>query len=394
MEVHVNDKIILIGTAHISAESVEEVRQAIDKYKPDVVAVELCESRYKALTEKDRWENTPVTKLLQSDKAFLILAQTFLASIQRRLGKELGVEPGSEMIAAINEAKQRNLKVALVDRDITVTLRRAWRKMGLREKIRLGWAFLKGMVGYDEEELSEIDLKDLMKQDVISSMMEEFSKLAPSTTEVLIHERDEYIAKKILDASKDGKVVAIVGAGHLSGIKEHLEHQDQLPRDLAPLEQVPRKRVSLAKVLAIAIPVVFFVVMFWVVFTSGGDALSKVGNLFLIWFLLHGCCAGIGALIARGHPLSIGVAFIAAPFTSFQPFFRSGWLAGLVESRLRTPTVKDFQGLSTIETMKEFFRNRVVRLLMVVSLTNVGSLIATGVFFIGLPWLMNLRLLG
>ncbi len=394
MEVHVNDKIILIGTAHISAESVEEVRQAIDKYKPDVVAVELCESRYKALTEKDRWENTPVTKLLQSDKAFLILAQTFLASIQRRLGKELGVEPGSEMIAAINEAKQRNLKVALVDRDITVTLRRAWRKMGLREKIRLGWAFLKGMVGYDEEELSEIDLKELMKQDVISSMMEEFSKLAPSTTEVLIHERDEYIAKKILDASKDGKVVAIVGAGHLSGIKEHLEHQDQLPRDLAPLEQVPRKRVSLAKVLAIAIPVVFFVVMFWVVFTSGGDALSKVGNLFLIWFLLHGCCAGIGALIARGHPLSIGVAFIAAPFTSFQPFFRSGWLAGLVESRLRTPTVKDFQGLSTIETMKEFFRNRVVRLLMVVSLTNVGSLIATGVFFIGLPWLMNLRLLG
>jgi len=394
MEVIVNDKIILIGTAHISAESVAEVRAAIEKYKPDVVAVELCDSRYKALTEKDRWENTPVTQLLQSNKAFLILAQTFLASIQRRLGKELGVEPGSEMLAAMDEAKQRNLKVALVDRDITVTLKRAWRKMGLREKIRLGWAFLKGMVGYDEEELSEIDLKELMKQDVISSMMEEFSQLAPSTTEVLIHERDEYIAKKILDASKDGKVLAVVGAGHLSGIKEHLEHPEQLPADLAPLELVPKKRVSLTKVVAIGIPMVFFVVMFWVVFTSQGDALSRVGNLFLIWFLLHGCLAGIGALIARGHPLSIGVAFIAAPFTSFQPFFRSGWLAGLVESRLRTPTVKDFQGLSTIETMKEFFRNRVVRLLMVVALTNVGSLIATGVFFLGLPWLMNLRLFG
>jgi pheromone shutdown protein TraB len=160
------------------------------------------------------------------------------------------------------------------------------------------------------------------------------------------------------------------------------------------LELVPKKRVSLTKVVAIGVPLVFFVVMFWVVFTSQGNALSRVGNLFLIWFLLHGCLAGFGALIARGHPLSIGVAFIAAPFTSFQPFFRSGWLAGLVESRLRTPTVKDFQGLSTIETMKEFFRNRVVRLLMVVALTNVGSLIATGVFFLGLPWLMNLRLFG
>ena len=169
---------------------------------------------------------------------------------------------------------------------------------------------------------------------------------------------------------------------------------ETLPSDLKPLEQVPRKRVSLAKVVAIAVPVVFFVVMFYVVFTGEGSALSRIGNLFLIWFLMHGIFAAVGAIIARGHPFSIGVAFLAAPFTSFQPFFRSGWLAGLVESRLRTPTVKDFQELSKIESMKDFFRNRVIRLLMVVSLTNVGSLIATGVFFIGLPWLLNLHLLG
>jgi pheromone shutdown-related protein TraB len=250
------------------------------------------------------------------------------------------------------------------------------------------------MVGYDEEELSETDLKELMDQDMISSMMEEFSRLAPSTTEVLIRERDEYIAKKILEASKDGRVLAVVGAGHLAGIKDHLEHQEALPADLTALEQVPKKRVSLAKMLAIAVPVVFFAVMFWVVFTGEGNALTKIGNLFLIWFLLHGTLAGVGALIARGHPFSIGVAFLAAPFTSFQPFFRSGWLAGLVESRLRTPTVKDFQEMSKIESMKDFFRNRVVRLLMVVALTNVGSLIATGVFFLGLPWLLNLHLFG
>lgn len=394
MEVHVGDKIILIGTAHISAESVAEVRAAIEKYQPEVVAVELCESRHKALTEKDRWENTPITSLLRSNKAYLVLAQTFLASIQRRLGKEYGVEPGSEMLAAIEEAKKRNVPVALVDRDITVTLKRAWRKMGIREKLRLGWEFLKGMVGYDEEDLDDLDLQELMQQDVISSMMEEFGEIAPSTTEVLIHERDKYIAKKILDASAKGRVVAVVGAGHLNGIKEHLEHVETLPTDLTPLEQVPKKRVSLAKVVAIAVPIVFFAVMGWVVYTSGGDALSKVSNLFLIWFLLHGCLAGIGALVARGHPFSIGVAFVAAPFTSFQPFFRSGWLAGLVESKMRTPTVKDFQELSKLETMKEFLSNRVIRLLMVVALTNVGSLIATAVFFIGLPWLLNLHLLG
>ena len=194
MQVKIGDNIILVGTAHISKDSVEEVKQAIVKYKPDVVAVELCQRRYESLTKKDKWENTPVTSLIKSNNAYLMLAQIFLGSIQRKLGKELGVEPGSEMITAMEEAKRHKIKVELVDRDISVTLKRAWKKMGFREKFRLIWEFFKAMVGFEEEELEEIDLKKLMNQDMISSMLEEFGKIAPSVTTVLIHERDEYLS--------------------------------------------------------------------------------------------------------------------------------------------------------------------------------------------------------
>ena len=224
MKIKVGNNILLVGTAHISKDSVDEVRSAINEFKPNVVAVELCKRRYQTLLEKEKWENTPITSFLQTDKAFLILAQTFLASIQKKLGEEFGSEPGSEMLTAIEEAKKQNLKIELVDRDISVTLRRAWKKMGIREKFRLIWEFIKAMVGYEEEELEEIDLKELMKEDVMSAMMKEFSEFAPSVSHVLIDERNKYIAKKILDAKeKHGKVLVVVGAGHVKGIKEHLE---------------------------------------------------------------------------------------------------------------------------------------------------------------------------
>jgi len=191
LQVKVNDNIILVGTAHISKDSVNEVKQVIEEHKPDIVAVELCKRRHDAITNKDSWENKPVTTLLKGNNAYFMLAQTFLSSIQRKLGKEYGVEPGSEMIAAMDEAKKHNIDVALVDRDISVTLKRAWKKMGIREKFRLTWEFLKAILGYDEEEMEELDLKEIMDQDVISTMMEEFGKIAPSVATVLIHERDK-----------------------------------------------------------------------------------------------------------------------------------------------------------------------------------------------------------
>jgi pheromone shutdown-related protein TraB len=380
LQVEVNNNIILVGTAHISKESVEEVKQVIEKYKPDIVAVELCKRRYEAITERDKWENTPVTHILKSNNAYFILAQTFLSSVQRKLGKEYGVEPGSEMIAACEEAKSNNLEVALVDRDISVTLKRAWRKMGFREKTRLAWEFMKAIVGYDEEELENIDLKEIMKDDVISALMKEFSEIAPSASEVLINERDKYIAKKIYEESKKGKVVAVVGAGHINGIKKIIEKKD-FDFDLKELEQIPKKRVSVGKVVAVAIPVLFVAIVVWLLMSRGANAWADIGNVFLWWFIIHGVCSAAGAAIARGHPLSILTAFVAAPFTSLEPFFAPGWFAGLVEAKLRTPVVRDFQELRRIESFKEFWNNKVIRLLMVVALANLGSIIGTIIAF-------------
>jgi pheromone shutdown-related protein TraB len=318
----------------------------------------------------------------------LVLAQTFLSSIQRKLGKEYGVEPGSEMIAAINEAKNHNLDIALVDRDISVTLKRAWRKMGFREKFRIFWEFMKAMVGYEESDLEDLDLKELMNEDVISSLMKEFSDIAPSASNVLINERDKYISKKILDESKKGKVVAVVGAGHINGIKSYLEKKN-LDVDLEELEKIPKKRVSVGKIIAVAIPVIFASVILWLIMSRGANAWAEIGNIFFWWFIIHGVLSALGAAIARGHPLSILTAFVAAPFTSLEPFFAPGWFAGLVEAKLRTPVVKDFHELRKIEGLKDFWNNKVIRLLMVVALANLGSMIGTLVAF---PYIASLVL--
>jgi pheromone shutdown-related protein TraB len=383
LQVKVNDNIILIGTAHISKDSVEEVKEAIEKFKPDIVAVELCKRRYDAITKKDKWENTPVTNLLKSNNAYLMLAQTFLSSIQRKLGKEYGVEPGSEMIAAMQVAKKHGIEVALVDRDITITLKRAWRKMGIREKSRLVWEFFKAMLGYGDEEIEDLDLKKMMDQDVISALMEEFREIAPSATNVLITERDEYIAKKISDESKKGKVVAVVGAGHIEGIKKHLKKK-KIEVDLNNLEYIPKKRFSFLKVIGYAIPVLFVVLVGWAFFTKGTEL---VLSMFFYWFIINGVCSAVGTAIARGHPLSIGTAFIAAPITSLNPFIAAGWVAGYVEAKLRTPVIKDFKELGRIESIREFLNNRVIRLLMVVALANLGSMIGTIIAF---PYIANL----
>jgi pheromone shutdown-related protein TraB len=370
----INERIILVGTAHISQSSIQEVKNVIEEYKPDVVAVELCDRRYKGIMQKDRWENTPVTKLLKSNNAYFLLAQTFLSSIQRKLGKEYGVEPGSEMIEAINQARLHNISIELVDRDIAVTLKRAWKKMGLREKFRLFWQFLKAIIGFDEEDLNDLDLEEIMDQDVISTMLEEFGEIAPTVRDVLISERDSYIAQKILDCEKSHKtVVAVVGAGHLQGIKKHLL-DSFFHVDISLLEEVPKKRFSILKTIGYLIPILFAGLVIYGFYIGG---IEKSLEIFLYWFLINGICSAFGTLLARGHVLSILTAFFAAPITSLNPAIAAGWVAGYVEAKYRTPLIKDFKQLSTIESLKEFWNNRVIRLLMVVAFANLGSMLGT-----------------
>jgi pheromone shutdown protein TraB len=482
MEKKVNDNIILIGTAHVSKKSVAEVQHAIEKYKPDIVAIELDEKRYSAITEKDKWEKMDITEVIKTGKGFLLLAQMFLAMIQRKLGKEFGVEPGAEMIAAINEAKKFNLNVALVDRDITITFKRAWRLMTFREKLRLFWYSTKAMIGYDrideelEEELEkELDkkveaakgkkekskeeeegvtdtdkvkdkesdkakkpedsdepeksskekmLEKLMQEDVISAMMNELREVVPNATKALIDERDQYISKKIhgyangtenkfikfkkrpkrtikgkksktemqqkttaslkrIDFGKTGenRVLAVVGAGHLKGIKKNLTKPEKLPK-LKALEEVPKKRISILKAVGYMIPVLFGALFIYLLYFGEWD---KLLHVLLAWFLINGICSAIGAAIAFGHPLSILTAFVAAPITSLNPTIGAGWVAGYVEVKVRTPTVKDIRKLREIESMKDFFRNKLIKVLMVMALANLGSMIGTFVagYYIG-----------
>ncbi|MEF8878925.1 MAG: TraB/GumN family protein [Candidatus Thermoplasmatota archaeon] len=380
----INDNITLVGTAHISESSVEEVKKTIENEKPDVVAVELCEQRYKALTEKKKWENTSISELLKSNKAFLMLAQIFLSSIQRKLGKEHGVEPGSEMVAAIESADEYSLGILLADRDITITLKRAWRKMGFLEKIRLVWELLKALVGFEEEEIEELDLEEIMQEDVITSMMEEFSRIAPSVSQVLITERDQYLAKKIREKAEEGKkVVAVIGAGHVKGVKKQLRQVDDTT-NLSELEHIPKKRFHFLKHIGYIIPVAFAAIIIYIFITGSWE---RAANALLWWFLINGALSAVGTIIARAHPASIATAFLAAPITSLNPAVAAGWIAGYVEYKFHKPRVKDFKSLSKIENMTEFFQNKVIKLLLVVSLANLGSMIGT---FIALPYILSL----
>ena len=376
--------VILVGTAHISATSVAEVREVIAREKPAVVAVELDEARFRALTQPDQWKQTRLVDVLRQGKAFLLLAQAFLGSYQRRLGEKFGVQPGAEMLAAIEDAKAGNLELVLADRDIGVTLKRAWGRMGLREKFRITWEFMKALTGAaeameDPKKAQEMHPDDLLKEDALSLMMEELSAFAPSVSDVLVKERDAYLAGRIREASAkagDGKVVAVIGAGHLKGVEAHLKAPAGIP-EAATLETLPKKFPT-GKAIAwglMAFILGAFVYLGWRGFQTGNFAALQ--DALIQWTLITGTFSAIGAALALAHPVSIAVAFIAAPFATIHPLVATGWFSGLTEAYLRQPTVGDYEGLSRMNGLKDFWRNRVTRVLLVAALTNIGAMVGT-----------------
>jgi pheromone shutdown-related protein TraB len=381
----VRENIVLVGTAHVSTKSVDEVRAAIEQFKPDIVGVELDAGRYEALRDRDRWAKTPVTDIVRSGRAYFFMAQLFLANFQRRLADRFGVEPGAEMIEAVNLASSRGLKLALLDRDIGVTLKRAWRMMRLREKLRFVAAFweilfgLRHIAEMEDDKQDEIDLDKLMEEDVLTQMMDEIGHFAPSIKRVLIDERDQYLAKKIDLASRQGVVVAVIGAGHLKGVREALERGVEGAVPFAELNTIPTPKVPWGAVAAWSVPLL----LFWIIFYQALQGnLARAGEALAWWWIIHGALAGLGAALARGHPYSIATAAGVAGFTAIHPTLAAGWFAGLVEAKVRTPTVADFESLQAWETLGEFFRNPVFRVLLVTALTNVGSSMGT---WIALP---------
>ena len=333
----------ILGTAHVSTASVEAVREQISTYQPERVAVELCDSRYQALTSDRRLDKEGLLKVVKEGKAPLVLLQSLLAAEQRKMGLDEGQQPGAELLAAVQEAEAAELEVALIDRDIQTTLRRAWKKMRFREKVRILWSLLGDDEDEDAPEVSEL----LENQDLLTSLMEELRTFSPGAGLVLIDERDSYLAGK-LALLHDGKkkTLAVVGAGHLKGIEKHLALQSMPDQaSLDDLNQLPvRGRIS--KSIPWLIPLFVMTLIGYSLATGSKDSLIE---MFTVWTAANAVFAALGCALARGHPLAILTAAAASPITSLNPTLAAGWFAGYVQLKIKEPTAEDLQQFLKLE---------------------------------------------
>jgi pheromone shutdown-related protein TraB len=374
---HGDKKIILVGTAHVSRESAQLVGQIIQEERPDTVCIELCQSRYQAMRQKERWQETDIVKVIREKKSFLLLSNLLLASFQKRIAKKFDIKPGAEMIKAIETAEEVGAAIHLADRDIRTTLARTWRAMGWWSKIKLIFQMMLSLG--EVEEISEEDIEKMKQQDVLESLLAEVGKSLPILKDILIDERDQYLADKIRNAPGP-KIVAVVGAGHVQGIKKYWNTEI----NIQALEQLPPKKKA-AGILKWLIPGAI-IAMFIAGFFYGG---AKAGKDMIVWWIAaNAILAGLGSVIALAHPATIISSMLAAPLTSLNPMIAAGWVSGLVEAFSRKPKVKDLETLpDDIMSVRGFWRNKVTRILLVVVFTNLGSSIGT---FVAFPMIVRL----
>ncbi|MFO8090835.1 MAG: TraB/GumN family protein [Desulfatiglandaceae bacterium] len=365
-------EIVLVGTAHVSIESANLVEQVIDQEHPDTVCVELCSSRYQALTQPDRWKETDLIKVVKEKKAMVLLSNLLLASFQRKIARKLGVRPGEEMLRAIKAAENCGAEIWLADRDIRTTLARTWRNLGLWAKIKLAFNLLMSIPGASD--ISEEDVEKLKEQDMLESVLAEMARDLPVVKQVLIDERDRYLAFKIRNAP-GRKIVAVAGAGHVPGILANWEK----PLDITDLEYLPPRGKTFS-ILKWGIPAGIVALVIAGFLKAGTEAAT---GMIIWWVIANGVLAGLGAALALAHPVTIISAVAAAPITSINPMIAAGWVAGLVEAMTRKPRVKDFERLTEdIVSIKGFWKNKITRILLVVVFTNLGSSAGT---FIAIP---------
>ncbi len=364
-------QVILVGTAHVSKESAQQVTSVIQEENPDTVCVELCQSRYQSIRQKERWQETDIVKIIKEKKSFLLLSNLLLASFQKRIAKKLKIKPGEEMLAAIETAEAVGAEIHLADRDIRTTLSRTWREMGLWNKIKLLFQLILSLGEVDD--IKEEDIEKMKQEDVLETLLNEVGKSLPVLKEILINERDCYLAAKIRTAPGK-KIVAVVGAGHVPGIKNNWNNDI----DIAALEKLPPKK-RLAGLLKWLIPAAILA-MFIAGFFFGGKQAGK--DMIVWWITANAILAGLGAIIALAHPVTIIASMLAAPLTSLNPMIAAGWVSGLVEAFSRKPKVKDIERLpEDILSVKGFWKNKVTRILLVVVFTNLGSTVGTFVAF-------------
>ena len=367
-------EIRIVGTAHVSQKSVEAVRTAIEEFQPTIVAIELDELRYRALREEG--ETPPIQDVLRSGNFIQMLIQWTLAYIQRRIGMDVGVEPGAEMKAAIEEAEQHRLPIALVDRDIRVTLSRFWRVMSLREKLRLLYALAVSLVTSEEE---KIDVDALTKEDIVEMAIGEFRKFSPRGAAVLIDERDAFIASRLIHLGmRNERVLAVVGAGHVAGIRRYLE----APASIPPPDQLQTEIRSppYGKILGIAMVAIFAALLIAIAFSGlGVEALIQA---LLYWIIIHGVLSALCALLAGGHPLSALTACGVSWLTALNPLIAAGWFAAITEAKIRKPSPADFRAIVKAASFEEMRNIPLFRVVLVAALTNVGSTIATFAYYL------------
>lgn len=368
--VNVHPNLRLLGTAHIATSSVEAVKSHIESYQPDIVAVELCQSRYDTLVNDRRLDKESLLRVIKEGKAPMVLLQSMLSAEQRKLGMDEGQQPGAELLAAVKAADEAGCEVVLVDRDIQTTLRRAWKNMRFREK----WSLLTSLLEEDDDE-DELDVDDLLNDsDLLSSMMEELKGFSPGAGEVLIDERDAYIAAKIGALDDNQRVLAVLGAGHLNGVAKKFEAgTDSI--ETSTLEELPSPSV-IRRFLPWAFPLVMIGVLAAVASTS-----SEVDwvTFFTVWTAANAVFAALACILARGHPLAVLTAALASPITSLNPALAAGWFAGYVQLKMAEPTAEDLQQFLKLDEFSAFWKNPAGKVLLVTALTNLGSMVGAWV---------------
>ena len=373
-EVHVltvQDKtIILVGTVHVSRESADLVRAVIEEERPDAVCVELDSRRYEALSQQQKWESFDLKEVIRKKQLSTMLANVLLASYQKRLGDQLGVLPGTEMLEAINVAKKHDIPIFLCDRDVRVTMRRAWRSTPFFKKSMLVSSLMLSV--FDTKPVSEESLQDLKKQDVLSEMMQELGKEIPTLKTALIDERDHYLAEKTLQA--EGKtIVSVVGAGHVEGIKAILQGERG---NLDGLDVIPPVS-PVWKWIGWAIPAIIVGSIALIGYQKGAAA---AGDNAVFWIVANGVPSGLGAVLAWAHPFTIVVAVAGAPFTSLTPVIGVGYVTAFVQAYMQPPLVREFQTVAEdVAIPRRWWQSRLLRVFLAFLLPTIGSVIGTWV---------------
>jgi pheromone shutdown-related protein TraB len=361
--------ILLIGTAHVSQRSVDLVREVIERERPDTVCIELDEGRYTALSQEKKFEEQDLREILKHKQLATLLLNLILASYQRRLGLQLGVAPGSELLEAARTADEHGIPFILCDRDVRVTLRRAWQSISWWQRFRLLGEL--GASLFEDSEVSEEELARIREQDVVTEVMSELGRMMPDLKRVLIDERDAYLAHEILEAEGE-RVVAVVGAGHVEGMKKRLESETRA--DMLEINSIPPDSPWL-KIIGWSIPFLILGSILAIAITQGPEA---AGENAMIWFLANAIPSGIGALIALGHPLTVIAAALSAPFTSLTPLIGAGYVAAFAQLWSQPPRVADFGTVGDdLSVPRRWWQSRLLRIFLVFILTTVGSLVGT-----------------